>query len=299
MTGELYAVLALLLFSGNVFLVRPASARISQPVGFLVLLLANVAIASLLAGGQELLRRETVPLDYPAVGAFAVAGVFANYLGRWGYFRTVQAIGPSRASAIQSSSPLFAVAFAWLALSQELGVSQLLPMGLVVVGLCLAGSTEQGRDGSASGAPRLPRREVMVAVGAAAAYAVGNVLRGGAVDRWHEPVLGALVGAAGATLAYVTMHRRELLRRGVLRDLPRDGLVLWALSGMTMICAQTALIAATAYLPVGVVVAVSTATPVIVIPLSVLMLGNREQVTGRVATGAALITGGVATLLLH
>lgn len=297
MIGEFYAVLALLLFAANVFIVRPASARVGLHVGFLVVLISNTGFAVLLLLGQELTRDEPLRADLFALGLFALAGVFANYLGRWGYFRTIHTLGPSRASAVQNSSPLFAVLLAWLLLGQALGGHQLVLMGVVVWGLYLTSSAGRaGRLVTARGGN--PKGEVVVALAAAGAYAMGNVIRGGAVGRWQEPVLGAFVGAVAAAATYVAVHVRLRRLPTLLHGLPRGGLLLWTLSGSIMICAQAAMIAATAYLPVGVVVAVSAATPAIVIPASVLLFGNAEQVTLRVASGAALITCGVAGLLL-
>ena len=43
-----------------------------------------------------------------AFWTFALAGIFANYLGRRGSFRSVETLGPSRASAVQITNPMFA-----------------------------------------------------------------------------------------------------------------------------------------------------------------------------------------------
>jgi drug/metabolite transporter (DMT)-like permease len=56
--------------------------------------------------------------------------------------------------------------------------------------------------------------------------------------------------------------------------------------------------AATRHIPIAVGVVVSAALPVFVIPASVLLLKNKEAVTGRTAVGGLLILAGVAGLLL-
>ena len=296
--GELFALLALGLFAGNAFLVRPATARLEQELGFLIVLVSNVAFGIVLVVVDLLARPAPGSVDPLALAGFAVAGVFTSYLGRRGYFHSVQRLGPSRATAMQNSSPLFTVLIAWLVLGQVLGWIELLLMTAVVYGLYLTGSNTRSTSHDPASVA-VSWRDVLIALGAASAYAVGNVLRGGAVDRWHEPTIGALAGAVAAALVYGVVHisPRGLAKR--LHAAPRAGVLLWTGCGAVMICAQAALIAATAHLPVAVAVAISSATPVLVIPISVLLLGNRERVTVRVAAGAALVGVGAIALLLR
>ena len=299
MTGEVLAVLALLLFAGNAFLVRPAGRLVPQDLGFLVVLAANVVFGAVLLLVQAASSGWPERIDLRALGAFAVAGVFAGYLGRLGYFRSVELVGPSRASAVQNSSPLFALVLAWVLLGQALTPLQLLFMLAVVIGLVVVGTRRAGAAASSTVASRdVLTRAMVVGLLSAAAYGAGNVLRGFAIERWQEPLVGALAGAVTATAAYVAIHpaARAAVRR--LGSASRKGLGLWALSGSLMICGQASVIAATATLPVAVVVAVSAATPVVVIPVSIAMGGRHEGLTVRVALGAALIASGVAALLL-
>jgi drug/metabolite transporter (DMT)-like permease len=110
--GSLLAVLALGLFSANVFVVRSATARLDQQVGFLVALVANVVFGGLLFAADLARRTDGFALDMGALWTFAVAGVLASYLGRRGFFRSVETLGPSRASAVQISNPMFAAVLA-------------------------------------------------------------------------------------------------------------------------------------------------------------------------------------------
>ncbi len=287
--GDLFAVLALLLFAANAFVVRAAAAHLGQRTGFLVALVANVVVGAVLVAGHLVVRSEPLRIDPLALAMFAVSGIFASYLGRRGYFRTVETIGPSRASAIQNSSPAFALLLGWLVLGETLGPAQLLCMAGVLAGLYLCGARLAG------GA--VPWREIGIGVFSAAAYAVGNIVRGDALDRWSEPLLGALAGAVTATVVYGLLHPPARAADSGLRR-PRRGLVLWSLSGALTIGGQAAVIASTGYLPVSVAVAISAATPMVVIPVSVLLFANREKVRPRTVAGAVLIAGGVVGLVL-
>ena len=298
--GEALAVLTLLLFSANAFLVRAASRRLDQSLGFLIALVANIGSAAVAVLAQMLISGGIGRAPWSAVVLFLLGGLLANYLGRRGYFRSVQALGPSRAAAIQVTNPAFAVTFAWGLLRETISVIDLLAIGAVLGGLVLT-SHKPGTDPTV--ALRREQRMVQVrqvapAVLAAACYGLGNVVRGAAVRQWEEPLVGGLLGALSGTAVYVLLHVsvREVV--GQVRAADRTGISLWWGVGTLAIAGQMAVIGATARIPVGIAVAISSALPIVVIPISVLVLRNREQLTVWSAGGAGLIVAGVATMVL-
>jgi drug/metabolite transporter (DMT)-like permease len=300
--GSLLAILALGLFSANVFVVRSASARLDQRLGFLVALLANVLFGALVLGVDLARRSEGLALHWGALGTFAVAGVLASYLGRRGFFRSVEDLGPSRASAIQVTSPMFAAVLAWLLIGEALDGIEVALIALVLCGLYLTilpASQQQAAVAPTAG--RWTARSagaVWVALFSAVAYAAGNVLRAQALDTWREPVLGGLVGAVAGTLAYAVWDlRRSDLRRE--EPLPAPGVLLWTLTGVLTISAQMAVIGATGYLPVAIVLAISSSLPLVVVPVSLLVLRNAEALRATTLLGTGLVLLGVLGILLR
>ncbi|WP_214366305.1 DMT family transporter [Pseudonocardia sp. H11422] len=308
--GEALALLALLLFSTNVLVVKVATPRLGQDVGFLLALGSNVVFAALLFGAEQTVRSDPFVIEWDAFAAFAVGGLFTAYLGRRLFFRSVQTVGPSRASALQITNPVFAALIGWVLLGESLGAAAVVFVLLVIGGLYLttqvatrtpapmsagSGPVPPGR---ASPRTALPRVEILLALGGALSYAVGNVIRSSAVRDWDQAVFGGLLGAACATVVYLVVHTdlRRLADR--LRSAPRSGIWLWGLSGVLTISAQISLIASTRTIPVAVGVVVSAAIPLIVVPVSVVLFGNTEAVTSRTVTGIVLIFGGVAGLIL-
>ena len=144
----------------------------------------------------------------------------------------------------------------------------------------------------------LPLALVVPALGAAVCYGLGNVARGAAVDDWREPLVGGFLGAVTGILAYVLVVVPVRRLATDLRSADRSGVWLWALAGAITIAGQVAVIAATAYIPIAVAVAISSAMPILVIPVSVLLLGNAERVTRRTVAGAALVVRGVGVMVL-
>lgn len=299
--GSVLAVLALALFSANVFVVRSASVRLDQQVGFLVALVANVVFAAGLFGADLARRAGGFTWDMRAFWTFALAGVLASYLGRRGFFRSVETLGPSRASAVQITSPVFAAVLAWVLIGEALGLLDVLLIAMVISGLYLTTLPARGAGKTpplSGGRAAVPVAALWPALFSAMAYAGGNVLRAHALDAWREPVFGGLVGAVAGTLAYVLLHVRSNRLRSH-EPIPLTGLLLWALAGGLTISAQIAVIAATGYLPVAIVLAVSSALPLVVVPVSLLVLRNVEALRLAAVPGTALILVGVTGILLR
>ncbi|NMH97329.1 EamA family transporter [Pseudonocardia acidicola] len=323
--GEALALLALALFSSNVLLVKIASPRLGQDIGFLIGLASNVVFSGLLFLGERRLSAQPFHIEWRPFVMFVIGGLFTAYLGRRLFFRTVQTIGPSRASALQITNPVVAGIISWLFLGEVLGPSAILFVALVVGGLYLtsqvparaavtvAPGTGDVPTGTAPAQPSdsrpaeappasrsgtLPRRELMLGLVGAGSYAVGNVIRSSAVRDWNEAVFGGFLGAIAATLAYLLLHTRmrTLIQR--IREADRVGVALWGLSGVLTISAQISLIASTRHIPVAVGVVVAAAIPVLVIPASLALFRNSEAITVRTAVGSLLILGGVAGLIL-
>lgn len=297
--GEALSLLALLLFSANALLVSVVSPRLGQEIGFLLALGTNVLFSGLLVVVQHVGLSRPLGWQWRELGLFAVGGFFTSYLGRRLFFLSVQSIGPSRASSLQITNPVFAGVISWIVLGETLGVSAIGSIAAVMVGLYLTTRVQVDQptpEKVAVGA--LPTQEIVLALLGAFFYAVGNVSRSSGVREWNEPILGGFVGAVVGTLAYLLFHTRIRTLVARVRAADRLGVYLWGLSGVLTISAQVSLIAATRSIPIAVGIVVSAALPIIVIPVSVFLLHNKEAVTGRTVAGGLLILGGVAGLLL-
>lgn len=304
--GGILSLVALILFSLNVFVVRSASEYVGQRIGFLFAMGANVVFGCMLLAADWFIRGTGITMDGQALAIFAVAGVFASYLGRRGFFRSVETLGPSRASAIQITNPAFAAVLAWLLLGEALDALTISFIVLAILGLYLNTLTSNHVSSSHQYGSKRKRSGmhlglVWPALMAAAAYAVGNILRAHAVDVWPEPILGGLIGAIAATVTYAAFH----IRLTQLRDLsrldhnPARGLSLWILAGVLTISAQISVIAAMAYLPVAIVLVISSALPIIVVPVNLLVLRNVEQLRASTVAGSLLVLAGVTGILLR
>ena len=314
MKGELLTLAALAMFSTNIILTRVAAARLSLNAGFLIVVSVNIAFAALLFGVQQATRHDTLRWDSQGVVLFALAGLFATYLGRWFIMESIARLGPAKASAFQISSPLFTFLIAWLFLGERLRATAVLAMALTAAGLLLVSlsgmqpSAVAGADSTGPKPGRVRRARaglktwlrsgVLLAVGSSAAYAVGNVLRGAAIRQWNEAVLGALIGALAGIALHLMFGTDHVNVLRSLRGADRTGVVLFAFSGVLTISAQMCVIVAMRATPVAVVALITLCTPLLVFPLSYFLLRNDEGINGRTLMGAVLTLAGISAIIL-
>jgi drug/metabolite transporter (DMT)-like permease len=299
--GVLFAVAALALFSLNIILTKVAAARLNLDLGFLVSVAVNVLFAALLCTLQLGFRDDSLAWNPQGFLFFLLAGAFSTYLGRWFFLESVVRFGPSRASLFQITSPLFTAVFAWAFLNEGLNPLELAGMGLALGGLLLV---VPGGDGLAAGstagqgrARPLLQSALVLGIGSSIAYSLGNIFRGAGIRLWDEALLGALLGASAGLVLHAGFSRDKRLLPARLREADRRGVLLFAVSGVLTISAQTCLILSLKYLPVSVAALITLCTPLLVFPMSYLLFRNSEKITPMTVLGGVLTLAGVALIV--
>lgn len=112
--GEILALAGLGMFSTCVILTKVATGRLELHVGFLIAVSVNVLFSALLLACQLLLLQDAPQWNNRGFLLFLVAGFFSTYLGRYLFYDSVAKLGPTKASAFQTSNPLFTVIIAWI-----------------------------------------------------------------------------------------------------------------------------------------------------------------------------------------
>lgn len=317
--GELLAVSALIMFSANIILTKVASARVSVEFGFLVSVVVNVLFAFLLVVVQFALRDDPFRVDFLALFIFLLAGFFSTYLGRWLFYDSVVRLGPSRASTFQVSNPMFTVLIAWIFLGERLSATDVAAATAILAGLFLVSyrPSQQELDMTAGQPPaqdlRVGQSEAskrstmrstilnagtLLALSGALSYAVGNVLRGIAIQDWNEPIVGGLAGAITGLTVYALFSPAIRRLSNSWRSMDRGGLYLYAVGGILTISAQISMIAAMRYIPVSIATLITLSTPVLVTPVGYFLLKNHEGITVRSLAGSAFVLGGVGAILV-
>jgi len=294
--GITYALLAMLAFATNIVITRFALARLPVEAGFFIVLATNVLFPALLFALELGVRAAPYSWHWQSAGLFAIGGVVGTFLGRRFLFDTVKLLGPSRASVFHSTAPAFALIGAWLLAGEFLGPYELALMALVWSGLWLT----QPRAGSLHAlAPEVLRKGFLAGLATVAGFGFGNVLRGLAMRDWSEAALGTVI-ASVAALACQFAVTRDWGRIGAqLRAADRSALLLYTGCGVFTSLGSIFISLAMTRIEIALAVLVVHTTPLVIFPVSVFLLRNREELTGRTLSGAALVLAGIALLALR
>jgi len=295
--GIALALAAMLGFAVNILITRYAVARMPVEAGFFVVLATNILFPLALACVELSVRPDALEWNWKGMGLFAVAGIVGTFMGRRFLFDTVRLLGPSRASVFHSSAPAFALLGAWMLAGERLGAYELILVVVVWVGLWFT------QPRSAAGAPALAReawRKGMIAgLLTVAGFGLGNVVRGLAIREWSEAVLGTVIATLAAVVLQVAVTRDWNRIRAQFRAADRTAVALYVGCGVATSIGSIFVTLAMTHIEIGLAVLVVHTTPLVIFPVSVFVLGSREELLPRTLLGAALVLAGISLLALR
>ena len=291
--GITYALLAMLCFATNIMITRYAVARLPVEAGFFIVLATNVLFPAALFAAELAVRAAPYAWNWKGAGLFAIGGVIGTFLGRRFLFDAVRILGPSRASVFHSTAPVFALVAAWLLADEVLGAYEIALMALVWFGLWLT----QPRAGSVQAlSPEMLRKGMLVGLLTVAGFGFGNVLRGLAMRVWDEAALGTVVASLAALACQFVVTRDWAGIAAQLRAADRKAVLLYTGCGVFTSLGSIFISLAMTRLEIALAVLVVHTTPVVIFPVSVWLLKNREALNARTVLGAALVLAGIAFL---
>ncbi len=292
--GVALAFAAMVCFAANIVITRFAIARMPVEAGFLVVLATNILFPALLFAAQSEWRTAPLAWEWKGVGLFALGGVIGTFLGRRLLFDTVRLLGPARASVFHSTSPAFALIGAWLLAGERLGWYELLLMAVVWTGLWFT-QPRAGMTGGGLSAAAL-RKGMLAGLLTTAGFAFGNVLRGIAMRDWNEAVLGTVVSSAAAMACQLVATRDWPGIVAHLRRADRATLLLYIGCGISTSMGSVLIVEAMGRIEIALAVLVVHTTPLVIFPVSVFILKNREDLTPSTLLGALIVLSGIAAL---
>lgn len=269
----------------------------ARRVGSLPLNLLRLVIAAVFLGTVGWLTRGLfLPLDATphAWLWLSVSGLVGFTFGDLCLFRALVLIGPRLAMLLMSLAPLFTVLIGWAVLGETLGGRDLLGMALTVGGVAWA-----VLDRQPAGGPRrkAPAWGLVLGVGGAVGQAGGLVLSKlgmGGYDPFASTQVRVLAGMAGYVVLMTVLGAWPRVR-AALRD--RGGLGFATIGSFfgPFLGVSLSLISVQ-MIPAGVAASLMAITPVLIIPVAVLV--RREHVGIGGVLGALLAVGGVVLLFL-
>jgi drug/metabolite transporter (DMT)-like permease len=288
-TGELFGLLAAGAFAlatvlSRRFMVGPKP--VAPEAGVFVSIVTNVAVFSLLAAVE--VARISPRLTGRSLLYFVLGGLCGTVAGRNLSYQSVLRIGPSRSTAIRLSNTLFAALMGLAVLRELPRPGQLAGAALITVGLWLVlrerAPGPQGRPDPVG---------VLLALGGAVGFALGDTFRRAGLQITPAPFLGAAVGACTALLVQTGWL--------AVRDRPVGSDRPWRVDVLASALANTAaillLFLGLQRSPVANVAVLYNLQVLLVILLSRWMLRGDEQVGPGLVVGSVVCVAGTAAVL--
>ncbi|MDO8671495.1 MAG: DMT family transporter [Dehalococcoidia bacterium] len=289
MIGEISAVATALLWSVTNIMIRSASNRI----GVLSLNAIRMTAGAIFVLGTLVVVGK--PGDLGAVplraAAYMIAGVIGgSVVGDTLYFRSMAAVGVSRASPISNIYPLFTLPIAVIFLGERLHWLNAAGVVLIVIGVSLVARSAAPQEGAASRVERFRFEGILLALAAAMCWAFSTSIQRLALLDLDVFVANAIrVPVAASILLFLASRNGDMLK---VRSYGWRPVLLTVLAGVIslgvggffyLLAIQTAGAAKTA--------ALSSIAPIFAAPLSAIFL--KERVTPLLGVGIILSVAGV------
>ncbi|MET0852103.1 MAG: EamA family transporter [Candidatus Rokuibacteriota bacterium] len=225
-----------------------------------------------------------------AIASFAIAGALHFFLG-WTLLNISQdRIGAARTGPLLTTTPLFGIAIAAVALGQVPSAAAFGGIAVIVAGAVILSAPGAGSD--------LRRQDSIFALGCAFLWALSPIFTLEGLEEIDSPLLGVTIGIVFSSLAFAFVAVLSAGDRRSARSLPREGVALKVVAGALVALATWGRWAALDLATVGVVLALSLLAVPTVLLLAPLVSGRHlERVDARVLGGAALVVAGSLVLI--
>lgn len=293
-TGQVAALATAFCWSTNSVLFTLAGRRVGSPTvniaRLLMALLAMIGLHMLFLGS---------PFPMAAGGHrflwLGISGLIGFALGDAVLFEAFVRLGPRLAMLIMTLWPIFASLLAWAFLGERLGGARLLAMAVTLGGIAWVVSD---RRSQADASHATPRGGILLALGGALGQATGFLLSRFGLEGGFHPVSANLLRVTAGCLALGGwMLLRGELGPNLSRLRDRKALLAIAAGAIAgpVVGVVLSLYAQT-HAPQGVAATLMSLSPVILLPVSALVFG--ERITPRAVLGTLVTVLGAAALFV-
>lgn len=303
--GVFFAVLTAIVFATNNVIVKKGAGNSRSNNGFYITVLMNAILLGIAFLIALLVRKEPFVVNWSSVPVFIIAGLFTTGLGRMTLYSSILRIGPSRASAIRNSTPLFTVLFAVVILNETITLLPGIGMILLIGGMLMAGYTfmrDQMRGKISIENHELDQKQLwsgyFLALASSFIFGIGQGLRKQGLLLMDDVFFGAWVGAV-ASLIFITLYqwgRGELATtvRGMKNDFNRHFFIAGTLTSIGPLC----FFFAASFMQISYVSAIAASEPLVTTIVSALIIRNTETITRGTWVTVAMIFLGTTMMAL-
>jgi drug/metabolite transporter (DMT)-like permease len=290
--GELAALATACCWTASALAFEAAGRR----VGSLSLNLIRLVPAMVLLSVYSwLVRGVAFPVDASAHAWLwlSLSGLVGFTVGDLCLFRAFVRVGARVSMLLMATVPLITTLFGLLIMGELLSARQLLGMVLTVVGV--SSVALERRPDAAGRMQRLPLDGILLALGGAVGQALGLVLSKvgmGAYDAFASTQIRVLAGIVGLSVVFTVIGWWPRVRRALADRSAMVSTGIGAFFGPFLGVSLS--LVAIKYTYAGVAATLMALVPVLIIPVSVLVL--RERVSRLAVLGAVVAVTGTALL---
>jgi drug/metabolite transporter (DMT)-like permease len=283
--GESAALATSVLWSGSSMVFTFAGRRIGSEAVNIGRLLVALAI---LMGVHLVLFGTLFPMNAGAarLGWLGISGLIGFALGDAVLFESFVLVGPRLAMLMMTTSPLFSALMGWALLDQRISLAKLLAMLVALAGIAWVVTAR--RDAEAH--PHL-LRGLVLGIGGALGQAVGLLFSHYGLEGQFHPVSANLVRVAAGSLALLLWFGlRGQLHGNLVGFRDRTALALLTLGAIIgPVLGVVLSLVAIAHTSQGVAATLMSLSPVLLLPLAHVFLGEKVGARAVVGTVVALV----------
>ncbi|QQK74730.1 DMT family transporter [Salicibibacter cibarius] len=304
--GILFAFLSALSFAVSNIMVKKGIEKSSgESNGYFVVILINVFLLGLVFLVPLTLGMYEFVFTWDGFLLFVLAGLFTSGLGRFALFKSINHIGPSRASAIKNAAPIFTIIYALLLLGETLNFLSILGILLLIGAIMLQGLIIffQSKQNSQTQDVHYDNMRgqwlgYLIGISAAICFGIGLAIRGQGLIYLNNAYFGAWVGAI---TAFVFIFLYEAVRGNighVLYTHFKSFNAYFLGAGILTSLGPLFFFIAASHTQVSYVSVIAGTEPVLTILVSLIILRNQEMLTKFTIIVVLLVLSGTAMIVL-
>ncbi|WP_217586395.1 DMT family transporter [Lentibacillus saliphilus] len=302
--GVVLAISSALMFSLNNIMIKKGIAKSNNERsdnGLLITVLMNVIILGVILMIVWEIKGEALYFSKEGVLFFMVAGVCTSGIGRMTLFASISYIGPSKASAIRNTTPIFTAIFALLFLGEVISFWPGIGMMLILWAILFEGYRSFHYDRHAG-----LRHEGNSSYGlgfglaliSAFIFGVGQGFRKLGLLETDDAFLGAWIGSITSLLFVIILQSRRQSVKTVIDQSIRIFNRYYVIAGVLTSLGPLSFFLAVQYMQVSYVSVIAATEPLLTVFISALFLKGQEKMTVQTWLTIALIISGAVFIVL-
>ncbi|MDF1593596.1 MAG: DMT family transporter [Desulfobacterales bacterium] len=226
-----------------------------------------------------------------AILFFLAAGAIGPFLGRLFLYASIDRVGPSIASTLFESKPLFSVLLAVMVLGESLSPAIITGLTMMMAGTVIISFEREGGEIS----KKWTRKDLFVPLLAGLCYGGSHVLRKPGITAIPVPIVAVMFQNASA-LALAPLLSVFSKKQPPAISNRKAAWAIFIFAGILQVGAQWSLFAALKYGTVVVVSPLTSLSTLFVLILAAFFLREVERITWKIVAGAILIISATVVL---